>query len=507
MRGSIHRLGFVAIAVALLAGLIAVVPASAVTETAEQDRHYVQALYRDLLQRDADAEGLDHWTARLQRGDPRDAVVTDFVAMPEFGIAVIRAYYPLFLQREVDPAGLAHWSAWFGRGGRFDAFRAEILASDEFFALAGNTNEAWVTALYDRALGRATDDAGSRYWLGRLAAPGASRFGVAYDVVQSTEGHDAFVRFLYNLAINRMPSDDELASFSEALIAGADDPVAVAGVFSLDAYFDRVQPTPVVAISPAWSPDGRTVAFVSERDGAHTIYLADPDGTHVRRLVGDELAWATDPAWSPNGTQLAFWGERADRPGVDIWVVAADGSDLHAVTSGAGTESMPAWSPLGSRIAYTAGEESADIFTMAADGTDVRQVTATPDVFEADPVWTPDGRIVFDQAGGKVAPDVYVMDADGTGATRLTDAPGYDGAPSVSPDGTKIAFTSDRDGPRALWVMDADGTHQHRVSSAEVFSSSDWSPDGRWIAFDALVDHAFHIVVVGPDGADEHVLF
>jgi TolB protein len=504
---AVRRRATAAVAVALILGTLAIAPRrAAASETLDQQQHYVQALYRDLLHRDGDEAGVAHWTARLQRGDPRDRVVADFVATPEFSRAVVRAYYPWILQREAEDAGVAAWSTWLQSGGRYDDFRATLLASSEFFRKHGATHTAWVTAVYDQALGRAVDPAGLAYWHARLNA-GATRFDVADAIVQTTEGHRAFVRFLYTVAVNRMPSDDELVSFAEALEAGADDTTAVIGVYSLDEYFDQAQPTPVTAITPAWSPDGKTVAFVSERDGAHTIYLADPEGTDVRRLVGDQLAFATDPAWSPDGTRLAFWGQGAHDTDIEIWVVDADGTDLHAVTSAIGDESMPAWSPDGKRLAYMAGVESADLFTMAADGTDIRQVTATPDLFEANPAWLPDGRIVFDRAGGKVAPDVYVMNADGTNVVRLTDAPRYDGAPAVSHDGSMIAFTSDRDGPRALWVMQAVGSGEREVTDSEVFSSSDWSPDGRWIAFDSIVDHAFHIVVVAPDGADEHVLF
>ena len=108
---------------------------------------------------------------------------------------------------------------------------------------------------------------------------------------------------------------------------------------------------------------------------------------------------------------------------------------------------------------------------MNADGTNVRQLTSNAD-FDSAPSWSPDGkRILFERApAGTFTPgteaqekDLYVMRADGTHVRRLTDSPGLDEGPEFSPDGTKIAFSSARDGQQEIYVMNADGSNPRRA--------------------------------------------
>ena len=104
------------------------------------------------------------------------------------------------------------------------------------------------------------------------------------------------------------------------------------------------------------------------------------------------------------------------------------------------------------------------------------------------------GRIAFDNFD-----DVWTIDADGTDLTRLTRSPGPDFDPSWSPDGTKIAFRSERSGEPELWVMNADGTGQRRLTEG---LSPAWSPDGSLIAFSGRAG----LSVIRPDGTRRRVL-
>jgi TolB protein len=103
--------------------------------------------------------------------------------------------------------------------------------------------------------------------------------------------------------------------------------------------------------APAWSPDGRTIAFVSNRDGAMQLYAVSPDGSNLRRLThGEADEWA--PAWSPDGGRLAFWSEREGGQ-AEVFVMDADGSNVRRITSGARGDWGLAWSSDGRAIAYT----------------------------------------------------------------------------------------------------------------------------------------------------------
>jgi WD40-like Beta Propeller Repeat len=126
---------------------------------------------------------------------------------------------------------------------------------------------------------------------------------------------------------------------------------------------------------------------------------------------------------------------------------------------------------------------------MNADGTDVRQLTSNAD-FDSAPSWSPDGRLIlFERApAGTFTPgteaqekDIYVMRADGTHVRRMTDSPGLDEGPEFSPDGTKIAFSSARDGQQEIYVMDADGSNPRRLTDNP---ARDESPDWQALPFD-----------------------
>ncbi len=208
---------------------------------------------------------------------------------------------------------------------------------------------------------------------------------------------------------------------------------------------------------------------------------ADGSGQHnLTRDGGSDYS----PAWSPDGKQLAFATGRADQTGSDVWLMGADGSHSRPLVHQRGIDEYPVWSPDGSRLAFscTLGDilpsrvGDFEICVVNVDGSGLRRITDTPGISAAGG-WSGDGtRIVFassrEQEPDGVSPcgDIFMVDAAGSRLVKLTNGPGRDCQPSFTPDGRHILFSSDRARPGGdsdLYVMHPDGSAITRLTHAD----------------------------------------
>jgi TolB protein len=185
------------------------------------------------------------------------------------------------------------------------------------------------------------------------------------------------------------------------------------------------------------------------------LFTIRPEGTGRRQITHLRDSDALNPAWSPDGRRIAFVSGRSGN--FDVLVMDADGRGLHRLTRNRADDLFPSWAPDGTQLVFqSARTGDPEIHTMNADGTDVRRVTDSP-APNFEPSWSPAGdRIVFMRR--LTNQELFSIAPDGTGELRLTADSGEDFDPSWSPDGAKIVWTSDRAGTYDLYTMDADGT-------------------------------------------------
>jgi TolB protein len=241
--------------------------------------------------------------------------------------------------------------------------------------------------------------------------------------------------------------------------------------------------------TPAWSPDGSTIAFYSDRPPAG-IWAVNADGSNLRSLVNTPFNNPGEPAWSPNGHSIAFSTFYTDSLGnfVDIIEIAdADGSNAHQLTTAAADVASPSWSPDGTRILFVAGEVNPHLFVIRTDGTAEHQIT---DGIDFQPQWSPDGsHIAFttlDTNNYGILAHIMVSREDGSNRRALTSG-GVDRKPAWSSDGRQIAYEGfERDSttgtaltPHRIFRMNADGSDNRPMSSdsaPSLPSFNSWSP-------------------------------
>jgi Tol biopolymer transport system component len=239
--------------------------------------------------------------------------------------------------------------------------------------------------------------------------------------------------------------------------------------------------------TPAWSPNGAKLAFVSNRAGNNEIYVMNSDGTNRVRLTNNP---ANDhaPAWSPDGSKIAFVSNRTNTD--EIFVMKADGKDVTQLThklpeqgcqNCISAEESPTWSPDSKKIAFLRRDTIFGwaIDVMNADGTGLSRLINAG--FAARLSWGPTGKIAFDPHqydGGFKDYEIWVVTVNGAVVTRLTnnDTPD-DRYPTWSPDGSKIAFESDRSGNFEIYAMNANGTGLTRLTNNSAIDGQPaWGP-------------------------------
>ena len=245
----------------------------------------------------------------------------------------------------------------------------------------------------------------------------------------------------------------------------------------------------------AW---GSQIAFVSKAfNPERRIVVINADGTAPQPLKSrPNPNW---PAWSPDGKKIAFI---ADVPS-QLFLMDADGRNLERLRWHFPLRARPAWHPDGQKIVFTKFDEITvfDIETKV----ETRVLFHGWDNGFRDAAWSPNGKQIAFIIQHDRQHDIYIIDVDGGKLRRLTDNASNDAAPAWSPDGRQIAFYSDRNLKPGICLMDAaDGANFKRISfRGEHYPS--WSPTGTHITFWLFLEGKIGVMRV--NGGERRVLF
>ncbi|MFN8521983.1 MAG: hypothetical protein U0821_02640 [Chloroflexota bacterium] len=210
---------------------------------------------------------------------------------------------------------------------------------------------------------------------------------------------------------------------------------------------------------PAYSPDGREIAYVYDGGNFSDIWLMSADGSTSRKLTSNQTrivednVWAMRPTWSRDGSKLAYTSD-ANSLFPTLWMMNKDGGGKRQLSAGVGVEGVDSvsWSPDGNRLAVTG-------------------VTAQPS-------------------------QIYIVDVAKGGGERLTSHPQGAFDPAWSPDGGWMAYIGRESRRGELWVRDIDGNVSGRLDKLAFIRSPAWSPDGKHLAVLAAQSGEFEVWVI-----------
>lgn len=251
----------------------------------------------------------------------------------------------------------------------------------------------------------------------------------------------------------------------------------------------------------SWSPPQDSLAFVSDRGKDrkldYDIYLAQWQGTGLRRLTDDPATEEWFPAWSPSGESIAFASYLSDDGSSSIKLLDLGQNRLHTLAESGRKNTLPSWSPDGSRIAFLASGSTegnlAFLYTMDATGQNPIQLTSDPIAldYQYPPLWSPDGQEVLFTGRSGARTGIYAIAADGSRLLNLTEDLPDSYTPAWSPDGAMIAFSSNtgeaQDTASGLFLINRDGTALRTLLTSENgVGYPVWSPDGHFIAYQSI---------------------